>query len=85
MPKMDGLEATRRFRAWEQSCRTAPQGQQHAATRKRLPIVALSANVVDEKIEECTAAGMDGFLGKPLRLDALRSVMAENGLTLSAR
>jgi CheY-like chemotaxis protein len=51
MPRMDGLTATQRFRQWERE----REGQQ-----QRLPIYALSANVFDEKIAECTAAGMDG-------------------------
>jgi CheY-like chemotaxis protein len=52
MPRMDGLAATRAFRAWERRERPPPA--------RRLPIVALSANVFDEQIAECTAAGMDG-------------------------
>ena len=52
MPRMDGLSATRAFRAWESRERPPPA--------QRLPIVALSANVFDEKITECAAAGMDG-------------------------
>jgi CheY-like chemotaxis protein len=52
MPRMDGLAATRAFRAWERRERPPPA--------RRLPIVALSANVFDEKIAECTAAGMQG-------------------------
>ena len=67
MPRMDGLEATRRFRAWE---------RQHRPDAPRLAIVALSANVFDEAMAECTAAGMDGFAAKPLRLDMLRATLA---------
>ena len=57
MPKMDGLEATRRIRAMADE------------RRERLPIIAMTANVFREDIESCLAAGMDGHLGKPLDLD----------------
>jgi CheY-like chemotaxis protein len=66
MPKMDGLEATRRFRAWEAG---QPNACQHAGGARRLPIVALSANVFDERIMECRAAGMDGALLRVSLLD----------------
>jgi CheY-like chemotaxis protein len=51
MPRMDGLQATKRFRAWEAA---------HLPQPHRLPVFALSANVYEEKDTECAAAGMDG-------------------------
>ncbi len=54
MPEMDGLEATRAIRQREQE-----------SGRRRLPIVAMTANVMPEAREVCYAAGMDGFLAKP--------------------
>jgi CheY-like chemotaxis protein/two-component sensor histidine kinase len=51
MPVMDGLEATRQIRALPRT--------------RRLPIIALSANVFKDNIEECLSAGMDDHLGKP--------------------
>ncbi|MDR0293652.1 MAG: response regulator [Oscillospiraceae bacterium] len=57
MPKMDGLEATRRIRALPVS------------RRGRLPIIAMTANVFKDDIEACLAAGMDNHLGKPLDID----------------
>jgi CheY-like chemotaxis protein len=62
MPVLDGLEATRRWRALE-----AAQG------RPRLPIVALTANAVAGDREVCTMAGMDDYLSKPFELDILRA------------
>ncbi|MDR1277395.1 MAG: response regulator [Treponema sp.] len=53
MPEMDGYEATRRIRALE------PPG-------KRIPIVAMTANVFREDIERCIQSGMDDHVGKPL-------------------
>jgi two-component system, sensor histidine kinase and response regulator len=55
MPVMDGFTATRRIRELE-----ASRGS------KRLPIIALTANVMSEDRENCIAAGMDAHLGKPI-------------------
>ena len=57
MPQMDGLEATRRIRA--------------LATEKaiNIPIVAMTANVFREDVEQCLAAGMDGHVGKPISIE----------------
>ncbi|MDR0331717.1 MAG: response regulator [Chitinispirillales bacterium] len=55
MPKMDGLEATRRIRA---------QG-------KTLPIVAMTANVFKSDVDACLAAGMNDHIGKPIDIDAV--------------
>ena len=54
MPEMDGYEATRRIRAIDHP---------HAAT---IPIIAMTANVFKEDVENCLAAGMNEHVGKPL-------------------
>lgn len=59
MPVMDGLTATRELRRRETAGR-------------RLPIIALTANVSTEDRAACIEAGMDDFLGKPLLRDAIR-------------
>ena len=59
MPKMDGLEATRRIRATP------------GHRREELPIVAMTANVFKDDIEACLEAGMDDHIGKPLDLDSV--------------
>jgi CheY-like chemotaxis protein len=51
MPEVDGLEATRRLRARPGTA--------------LLPIIALSAAVLDAEREQAAAAGMNGFLAKP--------------------
>jgi CheY-like chemotaxis protein len=40
-----------------------------------VPIIAVTASATTEIVEACAAAGMDHFLSKPLRLDALREVL----------
>jgi signal transduction histidine kinase/DNA-binding response OmpR family regulator len=59
MPEMDGLEATRRIRASD------------AAQAKTIPIVAMTANVFREDVENCIKAGMNDHIGKPLNVDLL--------------
>ena len=61
MPVMDGLEATRRLRALQQ-----------AGQLRHFPIVALTAHALESDRQRAMAAGMDGYLTKPLLLDALR-------------
>jgi PAS domain S-box-containing protein len=56
MPVMDGFTATRRIRELERL----------SGKSKRLPIIALTANVMSEDRENCIAAGMDAHLGKPI-------------------
>lgn len=64
MPEMDGLEATRFIR----------QNMEHQPT-----IVAMTANALIEDKEECLAAGMDGYLSKPLKLQELMDILAGRG------
>lgn len=62
MPVMDGLEASRKWRALE------PLGQ-------RLPIVAVTAHAASTDRDRCLAAGMDDFLAKPVRMAQLTDVI----------
>ncbi len=70
MPHLDGYEATRRVRALE-------TGQE-----SRLPIVALTAHAMPGDEERCRAAGMDGYISKPIRLEDLEKTLVR---WLSAR
>jgi signal transduction histidine kinase/DNA-binding response OmpR family regulator len=75
MPEMDGYEATRRIRAFEEDRRkkTAPEFPQ--ALPKGIPIIAMTANVFREDVEKCLAAGMNGHVGKPLNLEEVLIVL----------
>ncbi len=64
MPELDGLEVTRRVRAFE--------------TDRRLPIVAMTANVYQADIESCIDAGMDGHVGKPLEMEEVYKALREH-------
>jgi PAS domain S-box-containing protein len=65
MPGLDGIEATRKIRAEE-----AQKGG------RRLPIFALTADALDTGRKACLAAGMDGFLTKPVDPSELDAVLA---------
>jgi PAS domain S-box-containing protein len=65
MPRMDGLEAARRIRERE----TATPGA-------RMPIIALTAEAIQGDREKCLAAGMDGYVSKPIDADKLFATIA---------
>jgi CheY-like chemotaxis protein len=54
MPEMDGFEATRRIR------------QMEASTPRHTPIVATTAHAMAGDADRCLAAGMDGYVSKPI-------------------
>ncbi|MDP6634153.1 MAG: response regulator [Phycisphaerae bacterium] len=65
MPEMDGLEATSAIRAAEQD------------TDRHVPIIAMTANVLDAARQQCRDAGMDAYLPKPMSGQALQQAIEE--------
>ena len=63
MPVMDGFEATLALRALEEA------GDRH------VPVIAVTASVLEEDVQRCRASGMDDWLGKPYSLEELRAVI----------
>lgn len=66
MPEMDGLTASREIRAWEAN-----------NEKPRIPIIALTAHVLEEQIRLCKDSGMDEFMVKPVDIKLLRNVLIE--------
>ncbi len=59
MPEMDGFQATHAIREKEQK------------TGKHIPIIALTAHAMKGDQERCIAAGLDGYVSKPLQITEL--------------
>jgi CheY-like chemotaxis protein len=66
MPVMDGLDATRAIRALPGS---------HGS----VPIIAMTASAMEADRVACVAAGMTGYLAKPIDLAALHRALADVG------
>jgi signal transduction histidine kinase/DNA-binding response OmpR family regulator len=66
MPRLDGIEATKRIRATSSLCRNAP-------------IIAMTANASDDDRRLCGEAGMTGFQSKPVTMQQLRGIVHSLG------
>ena len=66
LPGLNGYETTRRLRQMEGQMKTGP----------RTPVIAVTAHALPGEREKCLAAGMDGHLAKPLRLEDLRTALS---------
>ena len=67
MPVMDGLEATQKIRSIEEENKV----------EKRTPIIAITANTMDNDRDKCISYGMDEFMAKPFDMDRLNSIFKQ--------
>jgi CheY-like chemotaxis protein len=70
MPDMDGLEATKEIRTREK------------ITGLRTPIVALTAHALKGDRERCVAAGMDGYINKPIEANRFIQIVEEHAVAV---
>lgn len=71
MPELDGYEATR--------CIRRAETDGHYGNRWTHHVIAVTANAMRGDREKCFAAGMDGFLTKPLDIGTLRAALEQAG------
>jgi two-component system, sensor histidine kinase len=64
MPRVGGLEATRRLRA-------------SSGPNRRAPVLALTAEAGTKQVDACLAAGMTGFVSKPVEARELYAAIEE--------
>lgn len=72
MPHMDGFSATRWIRA-------------NVVEKKPLKIVAMTANSDSGEREKCLRAGMNDYISKPVRIDALHEILVRCAVQLQLR
>ncbi|KAG0562755.1 hypothetical protein KC19_9G168700 [Ceratodon purpureus] len=90
MPVMGGLEATQHIRKYEETINDTGRTQQGATAaingshdtslrrkKRRIPIIAMTADALTDNIEECAKHGMDNFIAKPVNLEKLEELLIQ--------
>lgn len=67
MPIMDGFQATKEIRTIEKE----------KNIEKRTPIIAITANTMDNDRDKCLSYGMDDFMAKPFDMDQLENIFKQ--------
>jgi GAF domain-containing protein/DNA-binding response OmpR family regulator/HPt (histidine-containing phosphotransfer) domain-containing protein len=80
MPEMDGLEAAAAIRVREAAAEEADgespaEAPHRGQRRRRIPIVALTARTMQGDADRCLAAGIDAYLAKPMKVEALQVIL----------
>ena len=65
MPKMDGYEATKQIRKLK-------------GEKSKLPVIAMTAHVLDGVAKKCEAAGMNDYISKPINLKVLTKIIKKH-------
>jgi PAS domain S-box-containing protein len=72
MPVMDGYEATREIRRREAAASAVP-----GSPPRHITIIAMTANALQGDRDKCIAAGMNGYITKPVRLEVLQHTLSQ--------
>ncbi|KAI8011222.1 Histidine kinase 5 [Camellia lanceoleosa] len=87
MPVMDGLQATRLIRSFEETGSwdaamkagieqfVPTNDQKFESSKKGMPIIAMTANALAESADECFANGIDSFVSKPVTFQKLKECL----------
>ena len=67
MPVMDGLEATAQIRKFEKE----------TPSKNHTPVIAITANTLDNDRDKCIATGMDEYMAKPFDMNRLNEIFKE--------
>jgi CheY-like chemotaxis protein len=67
MPVMDGLEATSQIRKFEKE----------TPSKNHTPVIAITANTLDNDRDKCLATGMDEYMAKPFDMNRLNEIFKE--------
>lgn len=78
MPVLDGHEAAKEIRALESRDESREQSRGQSRGQSRVPVYALTAGALREEEKRALAAGMDGFLTKPVNTLAIKEVVEKH-------
>jgi hypothetical protein len=70
-------QADARSKAWDCGGKRNPPRQMELTTGAHIPIVAMTANAMQGDRERCLAAGMDGYISKPINIREFLAVVQE--------
>jgi CheY-like chemotaxis protein len=75
MPIVDGIEATRQIREVERNPNSNIELSLHAIIYGRTPIIAVSASLSEDRVQEYIESGFDGWILKPIDFKRLEDII----------